>query len=350
MCVVALHHGDPLLVAAAAIDGGDFTNRLPGALDRKEVQHGSRDEHRPWIREQQQPGVIHAGRDEIREVLLRVAVGILEDPVVDAHGQGRDVAGRRHDADARVERPDQRCLEPASARARDAHARRIHLRARQQVVERAHAVPHLPSREVGSGQVGEVAENGVFAADQVVAAAARRSVPELAALTLTHRVPADHDVAPPHEALAERLVVGLAVRRVAAGDEHRRTRGGSAFGHVQQRRHEHAWQAFEDELLDPEAVHLHHARDPCVQRRPFRRQSADHPEQRAAKIGLQPLHVLPGTQRGEARSPLVVLSPGQLRLVREKRRDARTVTLDWQHGEGLGRRHTGPGEAAERGG
>ena len=40
---------------------------------------------------------------------------------------------------------------------------------REQVVERAHAVPHFPTREVGSG-CSQIAEHGELAANQVVAA------------------------------------------------------------------------------------------------------------------------------------------------------------------------------------
>ena len=164
-------------VPAAPVDGLYLPERLPRALDGKEVEHRRGHEHRPRVREQEHAGVIDTGGDGAREVLLGIAVGILEDAVVHPHREGADVAGRRDHADPGVERADERGLEPAAAGAGDADPPGVDLRARQQVVEGAHPVPDLPAREVRAGEIREIADDRVLSAHQVVAAASGRRHP-----------------------------------------------------------------------------------------------------------------------------------------------------------------------------
>ena len=160
---------------------------------------------------------------------------------------------------------------------------------REQVVDSPHAVPHHGAHQARARERREVAEDRVLAADEVVAAAAPRLVPELAALALADRVPAEDDVPAPSEANGDLLVagVGLADRRVAAGDEHCRLSPDGSVGHVDEGRHVDAGQALEDELLDPVAVHRDRARDTGVERRLLRRQPADDGKSLPSQLVLQ---------------------------------------------------------------
>ena len=254
MLVIALGHGDTVGVSKAPVDRRDLAIRLARAFDGEEVEHRRSDEHRTRIHEEQQARVIDASRDHAVGILFGVAVGILEDAVRDAHPERRDVAGRRDALDPRIDRANQRRLEAAAARAGDADARAVDVRPREQVVERTNTVPHFPAREVGAGEIREVAEDRMLAADQVVSALARPRVPELAAFALPDRIPADDDVAASDEALAEGLVVRLAVGRVAARDEDGWMFSGAAVRHVDEGGDEDSRQTLEDELLDMEAV------------------------------------------------------------------------------------------------
>ena len=152
------------------VDGGDLAERPARALDREEVEHRRRHEDGPGIHQQQEARVIDAVGDHAVGILLRVAVGILEDAIGHPHRLRTDVAGRRGDADPGIERGDDCGLEAPAAGARNADARRVDVGSREQVVQRPHAIPHFPAREVGACQVGEVAQDGVLATDQVVAA------------------------------------------------------------------------------------------------------------------------------------------------------------------------------------
>ena len=130
----------------------------------------------------------------------------------------------------------------------------------------------------------------------------------------------------------------LAIGRVAARDQHRRPRGGRPVGHVDEGGDEHARQALEDHLLDPEAVHLDAPGDARVERRALARQASDHREHLVAQIALQQADLGLRAKRGEASPPRVVLPPGQPGLIAEQRRDARPFRRRRQDGEGVGRR------------
>src|SRR4029077_17088554 len=96
----------------------------------------------------------------------------------------------------------------------------------------------------------EVAEDRMLAANQVVSALARPRVPELATFALPDRIPADDDVAASDEALAQGLVVRLAVGRMAARDEDGGMFTGATVWHVDQSGDEDPRQTLEDEFLD----------------------------------------------------------------------------------------------------
>ena len=223
--------------------------------------------------------MIHAFSNHPRGILLGIAVRILEDAIPDAHRQRRDVAGRRDGLDSLIQRCDEGGLKPAAARAGDADARAIDLGPRQQVIERANAVPDLPPRQVGAGEIGKVSEDRVLAANQVVAASSARRIPELAAFALPDRIPTDHDVAAQRKPLTQCMVVRLAVRGVAAGDEHCRTGPLAAVGHVDERRDVDTGNALENQLLDAKPGHLHSAGHLRVEWRARRWQTTDHPQQ-----------------------------------------------------------------------
>ena len=87
-----------------------------------------------------------------------------------------------------------RGLKTTAARARNVDAPGINFRTRQQVINGAHPVPDFPAREVSAHEISHVAQHRVLRADQVVATLFGFRVPELASLSLSHRVPADHHV------------------------------------------------------------------------------------------------------------------------------------------------------------
>ena len=75
-----------------------LAHRPARALDGKEVLDRGRHVDRPRVGEEQQAGMVHALRDEAGRVLLGIAVGVLEDAVRHAHGQGGHEAGRRQES------------------------------------------------------------------------------------------------------------------------------------------------------------------------------------------------------------------------------------------------------------
>src|SRR5205085_10684187 len=125
--------------------------------------------------------------------------------------------------------------------------------------ERAQSVPDFPTRQVRAGRVGEIAENGVVATDQVVAALAGLCVSELAPLPLADGVPRKYNLPALHQPLAQRLVMIFAVGRMSRRHENRGMLFGSAplafIRHVEQSTHINSRNAFEDHLLNLKAVH-----------------------------------------------------------------------------------------------
>ncbi len=252
--------------------------------------------------------------------------------------RGREAGGQDR-ADPRVEGADVERLEAAAARARDREAVPVHVVPRQQVVDGAHAVPHHVPHEARPGDRREVAEDRVLAADEVVAAAPARLVPELAALALADGVPAEDDVPAAREAGRDLLVggVGLADRRVAAREEHRGLAPRGGVGQVHEGGHVDSRQALEDELVDPIAVHRDRPRDAGVERRLRFRQPADHGEDLPPQLVLQDPQVGLGRDPREALLPRRVEGPRALELVREERRDARAFGLRIENPQHLGR-------------
>ena len=161
----------------------------------------------------------------------------------------------------------------------------------------------------------------MLAADEVVAAAAARGVPVLAALALADGIPADHDVPAAGELPADLLVVaeGLAVGRVAAGDEDGGLGSARGIGHVDERGHVQAGQALEDDLLDPVPVHGNGPGDPRVQRRLRLGQAADHVEHARAHLLAQGEEVGFGADLREGGPARLVLGPGAVELIAQVR-------------------------------
>ena len=280
--------------------------------------------------------MVDAGGDQAKGVLLGVAVRVLEDAVPHAHGERGDEARRRDHADPLVEGAQPQRLQPAPAGAGDRDARAVHLRAREQVVEGAHAVPDLVAVQGRAGEAGQVPEHGVLAAHEVVTAPALRRVPELAALPLPHRVPAEDDVAAPRELSAQLLIVleGLAVGRVTAGDEYGRMRA-RAFGHVEERGDVQPGLALEHDLLDAVSVHRDRAHDAGVQGRALARQPAHDLEQPRPDLRPEREQVRFATDGREAHPARVVLAPGEVELITKQGRDTRAGGLGGQDRERL---------------
>ena len=159
-------------------------------------------------------------------------------------------------------------LKAASAGSCNTDAFGIDLWTRQQVVEGAETIPNFPTCQVCACEICQIAEHCVLRADPVVAALACLRIPELAALPLTHGIPADDHIPALHQPLTKRLIMCLPVFCVAG----RHQNSGMLFilaavvvvGHVQKRRHIQARQAFEDQLFNVKAVHRNASRDARV--------------------------------------------------------------------------------------
>ncbi len=156
----------------------------------------------------------------------------------------------------------------------------IDVRAGEQIVHRADAVPDLPASEVRSGKVGKVSQHGVFGADQVVTALLRLRVPELAALTLPDRVPTDDEVAALDQSLANILVVNLSLGRVAGSNKDGGMHFGAILRHVYERGYIKAGEALIEELFDVEAIACNPAGDGRLQVGLLRGKTADHLQKR----------------------------------------------------------------------
>ena len=221
-------------------------------------------------------------------------------------------ARRGDHGDARVQRADPGRLIPAAARPGDGDALGIHVRSREEVVERADAVPHHPARHARAGERRQVPHHGVLSAHAVVAGVAGRDVPELAALALANRVPADHDVPQCRQSRGDALValVGLADGRVTAGEEHGRTPPGRLvplpaclrFWCVDHGGDVDAGDALEHDTLDAVPIELLAADDAGVQRRARLGQAADGVEHRAGESRSGARAVPPRTSTASSRA------------------------------------------------
>ena len=206
-----------------------------------------------------------------------ITVGVLEDAVVNAHGQSGDVARRRGDLDAFVESGDVSGLKSSTAGSGDADPLRVHIGAREQVIECSNAVPNLPASQIRACQIGQISDNGMLATNQVVTALACFRIPELAALALSDGIPGEHHVAPQRQLLSQILVMQLADGRVPAGNQHGWMFSGAIVGYIHQRRDIYSGKAFENQLLYMKLLHLNSPGDTRVQRRFFCRQTSEHP-------------------------------------------------------------------------
>ena len=167
----------------------------------------------------------------------------------------REVLGVAHgddgDADAAVERRQELRQRPAARLAAAADPIGIDLRARQQVVDPADAVPRAEQAEVRAEQ--DEAASGVLvlarsAAERRLAGPASRI---LDAFTLPERVVGEDDVALARE-IREQLLVArprLAVHRMPQRAENRRAASRSSR-HIEVRRHVESRPALERHLLD----------------------------------------------------------------------------------------------------
>ncbi len=135
----------------------------------------------------------------------------------------------------------------------------------------------------------------MFRADPVVAAAAGLCVPELAALSLSNRIPADDDIAAKNKSLAKNLIMSLPVLRVSGRHENcRMLRHWSAariavvtIGYVHQCRHVDTRETLKDQLVDVKAIHRDRSCHSGVQWSSTRWQLAHHAQDFLAHFLLQ---------------------------------------------------------------
>ena len=280
VAVIALGHGDAITMSEAGIKLVHFAECFLRSLDGEKIEHGGGDEYRPWIHEREQSGIINAFRDHAVKILLGVTVRILENAIVNAHGQGSNVAGDRGDFDARFESSDVYRLKAAPARAGDVDAAGINFGEGQQVIKGAQSVPDFPPCQVCAHQVCKIPQHGVLSTDQVVATPAGFCIPELAALSLAYGVPGQHNIPAQHQVLAQRLIMILAVSGVSRRYENARKFCCFAciaiVGHIQKSSHVKSRKAFENYFPDMKAVHRNRTCDPRSQRSPAFGKSANH--------------------------------------------------------------------------
>src|SRR5256885_2354958 len=144
----------------------------------------------------------------------------------------------------------------------------------------AQSVPDFPACQVSAHQVCKITEYGMLGTDQVVAALPGLCIPELAALPLADRVPGQNNVPAQYQALAQRLIMILAVSGVSRGYENGRIFFCFAciaiVRHIQKSSHIQSRKAFKNHLTDVKAVHWNRAGDPRSQRSPGFGKSANH--------------------------------------------------------------------------
>src|SRR5438477_4777764 len=131
MSVVSLARGNAVRMAEPGVEVRNLAHSLMRAFYWEKIKHRSRHEHRPRIHQQQQSGMVHALRNHPVKVLLRIAIRVFEDPVVDSHGKGSDVAGWGCNLNTRIKCGDVRSLKSAAAGAGDVDALRINFGAGQ---------------------------------------------------------------------------------------------------------------------------------------------------------------------------------------------------------------------------
>src|SRR6476659_783008 len=102
-----------------------FTKCLVGAFDWEEILYSSRNKYGTWIHHQQQSRMIYTVRDHAVEILFGIAIGIGKDPVIDSHGQCRDVARRGGDFYPFIQRCYMCDLKAATTGTRNVDALRI---------------------------------------------------------------------------------------------------------------------------------------------------------------------------------------------------------------------------------
>ena len=140
--------------------------------------------------------MIYAIRNHAEKILLRIAVRVGEDAIENTHRQCSDIAGRHNHLYALVEGRDMCGLKTTSAGANDTDSIAVNFQTRQQIVHSANSVPDFPPGKIRAHQIRQVAHYRMFRADQIVTTLRLLRIPELAALSLPHRIPSQHDVSP----------------------------------------------------------------------------------------------------------------------------------------------------------
>src|SRR5215472_9220567 len=199
--------------------------------------------------------MIYPVRDHPVQVLFGIAIWVLKNAVVNAHGQSGDVAGGRRDLNALIESSDVRGLKPPTAGTGDVDALGVNVRTSQQIIEGTNAVPDFPAGQVCAGQISQISYDGMLGTNQVVTAFAGFCVPELAAFAFSDGIPGNRHIAPKRQALTQSLVMSFTVCRVAAWNQHPRMSFATIFWHVHQCSDVHSGQAFKDQFFNMKTVH-----------------------------------------------------------------------------------------------
>ncbi len=304
--IVVLEQIDALPGAEDLVDAARFGEGRSRALDREIIADGRHHPHRLRREGDQEIAEIEAVFQKPGEVLLRV----LRPGAGPELLPGREVARRRGRSQPRLHHLEVGRLCPAARVAGHADALGIHVLARQQVVQAAHAVPQFVARDVGPGQQALDAGHGVLGG-AAEARAAEIDVEILGALALRRRVVSQHQDAAPGQRDPHPLVEreSLAAGAVAGRAQHRGIGRPAAVRHVDVGGDVVARQAFVDQLLDAVAVALQRPGDAGVERCPLGKasQRLDHA---LADVGLPLGHFSRCAQRGHLRRPRLPMLPG----------------------------------------
>ena len=109
---------------------------------------------------------------------------------------------------------------------------------------------------------------------------------------------------------------------------------------VHQRRHVNSGQAFENQFLDPKALHGYGSGDPRMQKGSFRRKPTEHGEEILFQLSLNPRQILFGPYLLPVLATLVILLPCHFDLILKVWRDFRGFSGNCRkHAESLDRWH-----------
>src|SRR6266480_6064072 len=165
MGVIAFDEGNSVSTVETLIQPSYFADGFARAFNGEKIEYRGSHQYRPGIHQQQQPGMVRTIRNHAKKILLGIAVGVGKNAVVNPHRQGADITRRHGHFNTLIESGNQSSLKAAAARPGDADSLAVNFRTGEQIIDRADAIPYLPSGKIRSGQIGQVPYHRVFTTD-----------------------------------------------------------------------------------------------------------------------------------------------------------------------------------------